>query len=761
MTSTSFSQMQRLTTLLGRRDLATIPKNQQALLDRPDSWPAESTSQSNGHLLVPGLVLQTVTEAHAKRKRAGTREHQINERDEDDASSPNSSSEEELPLPRNISEQHETPNRPSPTGRLAGSSPERQVSWSPSPSQSRLHRQAQPESSVVHETPIVVPASSPIKLPRAAPPPQVVPAMSFPSTENDDDDMEMEVPQAHPQNSAAVNRQGGGMQPESTYERSSWVSTNTPTCAQPQQCTVPSSEAQAHSSPPPPAPAPAPAPAMAAQRPFKRHKPYHLEDLHPSSRSTLMTARHVVSDHGFAEVGSSSSTPKPTEPIIPTTISETGAEKPKTTLTQASVLSQVPGIGEVEQPNQEEEAASAPVILASLPQLPEASAKGEVPSAHMNADPFLAFCGAYPEYLTQSKGSLWNFIRACVYLDYLRTSKDLRECLYDDFIRAFSGGFLDYVEQEHASESMSAVNWYNDLDGATLFNRFLVTKQNLPSILHFYPDEVAGLRKIIESDEDKDENTSSMSDEVADVTTRSNPSVSMNEGSTSEEAVKTGGMPRSDGKRIAQITSPTLTSRRGVSRSPGSAGTVQPTPKRASRIEASESRRSLLYPVGNEAADSPRAGAHSPDDRSKHQSFATQPQAILSQMPAPPSPELGMDSSVAVTEVSPPTALPKSRAASKSVDASPQRQQPSLKRPLDRGELLREHFLRKKSNSATSTPASQAKIPRSSPYFRRKSSEYRSSSMRTAEERERLREHFRKRRSSGAESLASSGMGSR
>jgi hypothetical protein len=109
--------------------------------------------------------------------------------------------------------------------------------------------------------------------------------------------------------------------------------------------------------------------------------------------------------------------------------------------------------------------------------------------------PFDHYTVTYPSY----NGTIQDFITACIYiqLQYRR----IRTSLYDDFIRAWVQGYLPYVrdcdEARPPVKALRAIDWYNEIDDDPLFTSRIVTRQNLQSILNFYPAELQMARKAL------------------------------------------------------------------------------------------------------------------------------------------------------------------------------------------------------------------------------------------------------------------------
>ena len=111
--------------------------------------------------------------------------------------------------------------------------------------------------------------------------------------------------------------------------------------------------------------------------------------------------------------------------------------------------------------------------------------------------PYDLFTAIYPSYEAEYSGSLWSFIRACVCLDYLQKTRSLRDYFWDEFIRAFSAGYYDYVSA--SANPLPAIEWFNDQEGAPQFTSMVVKKANIARVLSLYSDTVAEARGYIKS----------------------------------------------------------------------------------------------------------------------------------------------------------------------------------------------------------------------------------------------------------------------
>ncbi|KAH7196588.1 uncharacterized protein B0J16DRAFT_2495 [Fusarium flagelliforme] len=123
-------------------------------------------------------------------------------------------------------------------------------------------------------------------------------------------------------------------------------------------------------------------------------------------------------------------------------------------------------------------------------------------------EPFETFVQQYPRYASgndgqTAPGTKLSFIEACLYLNYLRPKSLLRDCLYDDFIRAFPY-FKEYVDRAGRS-AMVAIKWFNKQKGPPLFNKYLVHRGNLSHILRSCPEEFNEANQKIYKRKDDDE----------------------------------------------------------------------------------------------------------------------------------------------------------------------------------------------------------------------------------------------------------------
>lgn len=296
--SSSSAQTKYPADLLRRRGLSKIPRDQQDLLNRSESWAVQLKDDPRRLAPVPGPVLETVKRLYMARKQKtetesmrGSGNHSNGSQDEmtsdDDDISDRLSSPRSRPLDSARADQCRMGASKPPSGmqtQAMCSSPERLLSWSPSAKSSPEPAHARISPSVIHETPKVArEVSPPPKCARPAPPPQEVPALPLMSTNNEETDVELDPPRVQSQSRAPINKHTGGfLQPPSRLP-SSMVTGSTPPCAQPQQPSINSTVPDV----------PSPAPALqqpAKQHSFRRHKPHNL--MSPVRESRAATNRY-------------------------------------------------------------------------------------------------------------------------------------------------------------------------------------------------------------------------------------------------------------------------------------------------------------------------------------------------------------------------------------------------------------------------------------------------------------------------------------
>ncbi|KAK7962637.1 uncharacterized protein PG986_003462 [Apiospora aurea] len=111
--------------------------------------------------------------------------------------------------------------------------------------------------------------------------------------------------------------------------------------------------------------------------------------------------------------------------------------------------------------------------------------------------PFDQYTNAYPAY--KNHGNIWEFVKACVYIQQLQRKKALATYQYDDFIRAWTEGFVPYVlgfNLESPEKPLTAIEWYMEtVDNAHFqFREGVITRDNLETVFEKHPEETEGAR---------------------------------------------------------------------------------------------------------------------------------------------------------------------------------------------------------------------------------------------------------------------------
>ncbi|KAH6991028.1 hypothetical protein BKA56DRAFT_573657 [Ilyonectria sp. MPI-CAGE-AT-0026] len=485
--------------LLARRNLTSIPKDQQVLLDKPDSWAIDLKGKPHGLVNVPGHVLETAKKAYIAQTSATTEpQTQLQVQSQVQLSS-------QLPLPsttRNSSpsgptSSHDVP--PTQNGHSEDPSEPREefIEWSVSPEREpRLPQlpQIPVESSIVRETPKAAPM---------APPPRPALPFSFPSSDGPEEDLEVDIPQPQLLQDTPVNRAAARLQATVDFPTPSGTHPMaTPPCAQPShptQPTIPNTVVAGK---------PAAEFVPSEQRRERRMKAIQFNDKTP--RKIQPGLNRLAPTKTFTQIESSDST-SPSS-IIPATFEEPPS--------QGSVLQSVEISKDMDMDDaydQEENDDMEVIIEQSQIQAPiSGSYQSERASPHFpppfpqitlsgDIEPFKVFTMVYPTYTENHSGTLWDFIKTCVYLDWLRRRRQLRDYLYDDFIRAFANYQVYVRNARTGQEALVAIEWFNNLSGPPVFNNMVVTKENLSYILDSYPKEVAKASKLIVEEDGSDE----------------------------------------------------------------------------------------------------------------------------------------------------------------------------------------------------------------------------------------------------------------
>ena len=445
--SITSSPQQDITQLLGRRKLATIPKDQREILNKPDSWVTGTIEDAGAR--VPGHVLDTTR--HVLKARLKLPSRSATQRQSTEPSVNLDQPAEQSPPPSPAGQSSPPKSQTTPQ-----SSPGRRIAWSQSPNRDAPQR---PESSAVEETPQVTrPVQHVLK-------PRPIPDGVAMSSQDEEPEMETEVPQPFQSTDVPVNREASRVTAWTPAPRPPMV--ETPTCA---QKTIPGTE-----------PGESMLPQELAEKVRRRRmKAIVFEGttpVKPANASTSFT--RMPSTNVQPEVDSSLSSASSS--LVP----GTAVELPEV---NAAILDQSDG-----------QSLCSPV-KASQPE-PAAGAGSRTVLRQSTYD---TFTSAYPEYTAQYAGSRRNFVKACMCLEFLQDERLLREFMYDDFIRAFSHKYLTYVSSaREGQEPLPAIEWFNMLEGFPIFTKMIIAKTNLAAVLVEHPDEVSHARRHISGDTPK------------------------------------------------------------------------------------------------------------------------------------------------------------------------------------------------------------------------------------------------------------------
>ena len=148
-------------------------------------------------------------------------------------------------------------------------------------------------------------------------------------------------------------------------------------------------------------------------------------------------------------------------------------------------------IPSAEGPRLSTRAAQPDIILATSQLIPNHLSSNFAdklpPNGPSSQLPFTAFKVAYPEFT----GSLGDFIRGVMVIMKLQKDSALPQFLYDDFIRVFSGEYLDYIKTlDENQQAIPALKWYNENVSQPLYTKRVLTKSNVKGVLERYPDKV-------------------------------------------------------------------------------------------------------------------------------------------------------------------------------------------------------------------------------------------------------------------------------
>lgn len=468
-----------------RRSLLKIPSDQKDLLFREQTWAHALGQRPNGFVNVPPHVLEQVKALHVRRKQEATKaktEEPISDAENDaDVPEPSGSQSSASPLVKGDE------NGDKGMGDRHLSEPASRIS----------SRNTSPVSHGINDKepsqPFITQLSdkSPIRPTFVPSSPEHSKIPEFPSSPADDDELEIEVPAALAYNPAPINRSALPM-------------FATPPSAQVVPCTfeqsmegaVATSSTEAH---------------PGNKNKAKKHIYKPVPELYRGPQRDTPTS-HLTTNAGPPEATStfekspkeksSSAADTESSSIIPSTLEHRGSERTKPVVARdvrpAPTLAHTNNATTINPhiPAALSVKSLAPTSISSPgmirhPQPPTYAAQTAVRTATGPKTweaPFVQYTVTYPGY----NGTIQDFVTACIYIQL--QSRRIRTSLYDDFIRAWSDGYLPYVnecdESRPPRKPLRAIDWYNDIDDDPLFTSRVVTRHNLKPLLNCYPDEV-------------------------------------------------------------------------------------------------------------------------------------------------------------------------------------------------------------------------------------------------------------------------------
>ncbi|KAL2755761.1 hypothetical protein ACRALDRAFT_211061 [Sodiomyces alcalophilus JCM 7366] len=108
-------------------------------------------------------------------------------------------------------------------------------------------------------------------------------------------------------------------------------------------------------------------------------------------------------------------------------------------------------------------------------------------------EPLEAYQSAYDSF----RGSLGDFVRACLSIKSLRRERKLPVFLYDDFIRVFCDDYIRYIERTDDDPPLYAMEWYVENIPWPLYLKGIVTNDNLGRVFEVHATEYYEARKAL------------------------------------------------------------------------------------------------------------------------------------------------------------------------------------------------------------------------------------------------------------------------
>ncbi|KAK5631494.1 hypothetical protein RRF57_007208 [Xylaria bambusicola] len=466
-----------------RRSFVKIPSDQKKLLSGYESWASHLSRRANGFLNVPPEVLDQVKAFHVRQKKAASLDLSADfmSQPEHDSDVPEPSGSQSSPRPHAQGGDEDDGDDED-----AGET----LSWAASPEHHLRPPRAESEEP---DQPFLtqLPAKSPPQPTAVTLSPEHPKLPDFPpSSQGPEDELEVEVPAALHYSLMPINK-------------SSLPILATPPSAQVVPCMLEQSlESSSMSASKSGNPKLDPA--------IMRHRYNRVPKLYRGPKTGTVSShlktnatpnKATATPDRSTNIDSSLSTSTISPFIIPSATNDTTLEREEHTIYPSLASSYQPTDSSsnnlhnkiVLDSDSSMQMHPAPIDIISSPQ-------AVIPAAHSVAPPvvtsksweapFVHYTVTYPSY----KGTIQNFIVACMYIQLQQRKRKIRTSLYDDFIRAWVDGYLPYVREcdntEPPRKALMAIEWYNEIDDNPLFTKKVVTRDNLQLILDFYPREV-------------------------------------------------------------------------------------------------------------------------------------------------------------------------------------------------------------------------------------------------------------------------------
>ncbi|KAK4647582.1 uncharacterized protein QC761_102710 [Podospora bellae-mahoneyi] len=134
--------------------------------------------------------------------------------------------------------------------------------------------------------------------------------------------------------------------------------------------------------------------------------------------------------------------------------------------------------------------AAVPSMMLRGGGLPRSSGSSDKPPPNVPAsqDPYNVFKETYPDY----DGSLGDFVRGVLSLIPLQKKKTVPQYILDDYIRVFSGDYLEYIEQLREDQTpLTTWEWYCVHVPQPVYMKGVLSSDRLKDFRRRYPDKVS------------------------------------------------------------------------------------------------------------------------------------------------------------------------------------------------------------------------------------------------------------------------------